>query len=1724
MRMTAARIALPLALAALAATPAGAAEARAIWIEAETPAECNFKHFETSTMGKEALLSGGKWLMKGISGDELTKLVPAEGVRLKYKVVAAQAGTYDLWGRLGWYRARADFEWRVGGAPWTKAPRDMPTINLMELGFFCEVSWTRLGRVELPAGATTLELRYPRAAGEGARMLIALDCFAFVQGRFTPDGPLKPGRTYDGEADRRAARQVYRLPPAKGAARVEVALSGPWQVARHDDPDPDVDTYVPLRTLPDPARHELRWMAFDVPGNPWTCPPLVFGQRLIYRTRVDVPASHEGRGFTLHFSGTHWIVSVFVNGRLAGTHRGVWVPWDLDVSSFIRPGRTNEIAVAVKGTYYALDAKSMGKGATLKSLWNRPLDRKKWTRWVAPIYPSTKGDGDGYVYGIVNPVTLVSVGRAYTEDVFVKPSVEKKRLEAEVTVRNAGRTQRRLSVRCEAVCDRDGKVDKSFGPVELSVPAGKARTVTVVGEWAEAKLWWPVPDPDLYRLRTTISEAGKVVDVHEELFGFREVTVRGTGIYINGVRRNVWNWVDVHKRRIAGGEEWADCWRRDGSRFMRFSHGRRITPVLKSREQRLEFYDRSGIPGRLCTMIDGMFISYNLGLRTREKDKDGKPLLRPNEPVWENFREHMAQVARAYRNHPSVIFYQVENELVYINGMNIYGAYLDKVEELMNGVVEAGRKHDPTRPYTVGGGGDLSGRLEINCPHYPHTALDYYPDNAYTLKHYATKIQRWPWRRDKPWVVGESLFANELRLGACAAGDEVYRGTHDARKGKAKFLRAVYGGYRWAGVAGFFPWDNLWQFDDSQKMFSALCVIPRKQTHRLFAGRENPLLVKVMNDTLRREPVTFEWACEIGGRTVASSKQALRIEPGFGEEQTIVIPAPRTDKRLDGKLILRARQDGAEAYVDERPIAVLPTGRALKATAAVHVLDRKGALAAFLRKRGTTFARVDSLRDVKGKRGVLLIGPGSLTPEEAFGPALLGFAVAGGRVICLEQEHPLSGAALPAPIRPSTRFGGYAHPQALGTAIFRDLGRDDLIDWAGDHPTYTNAYYKPTRGGRSLAECGGSLDLSPLIEVPCGQGVILLCQLRVGASLGIDPAADVLLRNFLSVYAEYRPASGVAAVVAPDGALLVDKVRASGVRTARVASVAGALDRAKYRVAVVHAGEKNLKALLAAKADAEAFQDAGGWIVLCGVAPAGIDELNALVGASHMLRPFRIERVTLESPHHPLAATLGNRDVALYSPRPLLHGRYWVSGHTFSHVIDGRDFAPFTRPPGAPEDPYEYKPTGDDHDPFNFVNGMLRSDFWRYIQQIWIPEEGPQPLVFRLRRGDVLDTIRIWNNTSYWTIKDLDVILDGDEKRPVRLVLPDSDDMTVVKLPRPRKVLKTITLRIRTWRENPTPKPGQRLVGIDNVQFLRPAAPKGGVFLDSVGGLVAFPRGAGGVLLNQLKFLPDEPRKSNDGVKVRILGVLLQNMGVGFRSAAAVAVPGVNVRFRPINLQEHGTGYLDDRSGKAGWFGRKDEDLRHLPRGRQVLADVEYHVVDYATAPTPDVVMLGEPRSRVTMARTLPGKVAIPVGRQADVLYFLHTANITRPITERERDRMTARRNPFQLPEVAKYVLHYADGKTREVPVVLERHVGHWLQESPKPLSGARLAWSQAIQVRVGRQEQKEMRAVLYSMQVANPRPEVRIERIDFVLGKDGPRAVPALLAVTTGEIVATKR
>ena len=88
--------------------------------------------------------------------------------------------------------------------------------------------------------------------------------------------------------------------------------------------------------------------------------------------------------------------------------------------------------------------------------------------------------------------------------------------------------------------------------------------------------------------------------------------------------------------------------------------------------------------------------------------------------------------------------------------------------------------------------------------------------------------------------------------------------------------------------------------------------------------------------------------------------------------------------------------------------------------------------------------------------------------------------------------------------------------------------------------------------------------------------------------------------------------------------------------------------------------------------------------------------------------------------------------------------------------------------------------------------------------------------------------------------------------------------------------------------------------------------------------------------------------------------------------------------------------------------------------------------------------------------------------------------------------------------------------RSADIPVVLEQHVDTWTRDKAAPLSGARIAWSKPLEALGGKA------AVLYSMQAANPRPDVEIKTLDIV--RAGTRATPAVLAVTTGTVISKKR
>ena len=268
---------------------------------------------------------------------------------------------------------------------------------------------------------------------------------------------------------------------------------------------------------------------------------------------------------------------------------------------------------------------------------------------------------------------------------------------------------------------------------------------------------------------------------------------------------------------------------------------------------------------------------------------------------------------------------------------------------------------------------------------------------------------------------------------------------------------------------------------------------------------------------------------------------------------------------------------------------------------------------------------------------------------------------------------------------------------------------------------------------------------------------------------------------------------------------------------------------------------------------------------------------------------------------------------------------------------------------------------------------------------------------------------------------------------------------------------------------------GQDLIGIDNIYLkaTRPAdfCQKVRPMLN-IGAMVEYPRGAGGIVLCNVKFKdsrgqPGERRQEADDpgdTPAQPERAVLRRQDHHRRGAN-------NLTYTPLDLSKQANQYRTDQ----GWFGDKQFTFADLPRGKQRFAGVPYNVYNFTTSPVPTVVMLGGDG----IPGNLPDHVTgIPVGRKADALFFLQAA------------RIDQRRNGDEVKqgkkyEMADYVVHYADGTTAKVPVYAEISVDDYKQKTPAALPGAQIAWTKPY-------AGTEFSAVAYSMQWNNPSPETR--------------------------------
>ncbi len=1281
-----------------------------VWVEAEAATTSAYSLTNKTVEG----VSSGSVLrfIPPLKAEELElipveeRIPPEEELLLLYKMKVPADGEYDVWFRAAFDYARTPFDWRIDEAEeWQKVAADLPSVNVMGRGT-C-LSWIHAGEVNLSKGKHSLEIRYENL-GRTGRSRFGMDCFALVQGAWVPEGMLKPGEVYTDPNTVEAAKKVYSFESTKTRPEIrqKLLLSGLWEVARYDDPDMDVDTFEAVKKLP--SDDELVWRGVEVPSDLFTQrPDLTLAHRVLYRTKVRIPADFSMKGFHLHFDGSTFIVSVFVNGTYCGSRRSLLVPGDLDVSKGIVPGKENRIVLVVKSPCYARSpGEANPKKEVVPNLNKKRASTSGGGKWLAPVFPSNKGEGNALRMGLVKPLRLVATGSIYTEDVWVRSSVSTKRLRAEITVRNTAKTSTKVSVLAEAVHEKTGVVEKSF-PVKTTIlSAGNSRVITLDDAWKNPKLWWPAESiedtPDCYLLRTTIFVDGQPVDIQTERFGFREITYDKQHVLLNGIRWHFWNADEI------GADESEDAWLtnyfKGNNRFHRFGEG--DNERWGARKTSLDFFDKNGIPGRIGTCLDGRSASLELS----------SPLF------WENTEEHIAQVVKAYRNHPSIIMWSLGNEILFGSAKKTYKDKVGQMEVRMAALTKLQKKIDPTRRSFFDGDGSLGGLIDMNCQHDSIVRGDGFPSSAYNYltckeafqpREKRTSSEQYRWNKKKPLLLGEICFyGGNTDKASWIGGSETFRGETAASARYGAFVRIVSEGARFQDVILTCPEvTNLGE--GMEKAWARRAALIREHTSLFFSNTELKRTVRIFNDGRDADPLTLRWKLVFDGTTVNAGEKTYTIKPGHWEEDILLSTLPIATARIDGVLLLELFANGELVFQDQKEISVVPNTPVVQKLTAetLGVYDPENDVSNWLDAKQQPYTPISRLNQIPASIQVLIVGNDGLSNPKAFrtknttrfgvraeSEALKTFVSEGNVAIILEQQRPLVDSELPIehlsinakqmknPNAIGKKFdrevgfsGSIAFPVAAIHPVLKNLKANDFFTWQGeDDSTFKTAYATPKSGVRSLVQAGDMLDLTLLMELPFKKGRYLLSQLLVGSKLGIEPAADHLLHNALvwaGEKARTKPAKIAGVVDRELGQFLIE----TGLEITWEQDITVAL-KTDADALVIEAKPSFVNYLAMHPDDVNAYFNRGGWIMLAGLTTNGIPGFDRLVGGEHILRDYLVERTVLNHRDDPLLLGISDRDIKQNSLRQTdrAAGTYAFSSNLFFSVIEEIDPAAST--------------------------------------------------------------------------------------------------------------------------------------------------------------------------------------------------------------------------------------------------------------------------------------------------------------------------------------------------------------------------------------------------------------------------------------------------------------
>ena len=412
------------------------------------------------------------------------------------------------------------------------------------------------------------------------------------------------------------------LYPRENDARAVIDLAGIWNFKLGDDTEPGETCAMPAGAEPIavPASYNDQK---DVPEyrNHYGF--------AYYERKVRIPRFFEGQRLVLRLDAVTHSAKVYLDGRLIKTHKGGFLPFEVEITDLVTTGTEAELLIAVDNrvnnstlpignedmAFFGSDNPGVPSVEAAK-LW-----RKKQN---LPGF-------DFFNYaGLNRPVRIYTTPKAYIEDVTIVPDIDG----------TDGIVNYEILVGGEAT-DTDVQVDVLDAEGQIAASAVGANGKIKV---PRAKLWNPYPgEPYLYTLRVVYGN-----DIYEQPFGIRTVEVRGTQFLING-EPFYFKGFGKHEDSAFHGRGLDQCLNVKDVNLIHWLHANSFrTSHYPYAEEMYELCDREGI-----VIIDETpAVGINAGGAKNPYEY----------PILEHHKQVLKDMIARDKNHPCVVMWSMGNE------------------------------------------------------------------------------------------------------------------------------------------------------------------------------------------------------------------------------------------------------------------------------------------------------------------------------------------------------------------------------------------------------------------------------------------------------------------------------------------------------------------------------------------------------------------------------------------------------------------------------------------------------------------------------------------------------------------------------------------------------------------------------------------------------------------------------------------------------------------------------------------------------------------------------------------------------------------------------------------------------------------------------------------------------------------------------------------------------